>query len=170
MQTMGVSPPANAAASLRLTDASVSPKSVRRSECPMIAYAAPASTIIAALISPVNAPSRSQYRSCAATPTLLLRAGSAAAWSAVNGGAMTISTPATSLTRARNSFTYFTVSATVLYIFQLPAIIGVRMSFVREHGHAGQRAAAEEFERRAAACGDVRDAIGDARLPDRRDR
>jgi hypothetical protein len=36
------------------------------------------SRIIGALISPVNAPSRSQCRSCAAMPTLLLRAASAA--------------------------------------------------------------------------------------------
>ena len=42
------------------TAVSVSPNSVRRSECPMIAYSAPASRIICALISPVNAPSRSQ--------------------------------------------------------------------------------------------------------------
>ena len=79
MQTIGVRPPANAAAIFRLTEASVSPNSVRRSEWPTITHSAPVSAIIAALISPVNAPSRSQCRSCAATPTLLLRAASPAA-------------------------------------------------------------------------------------------
>ncbi len=93
----------------------------------MITYSAPDSAIIVALISPVKAPSRSQYRFCAATATLLLRAASAAACSAVNGGAITISTPVTSLTIARNSLTYFTVSATVLFIFQFPAMSGVLM-------------------------------------------
>ena len=42
----------------------------------------------------------------------------------MNGGATTISTSAMSFTRPRNSLTYFTVSATVLYIFQLPAMKG----------------------------------------------
>src|SRR6185503_5064039 len=102
--------------------------------------------------------------------TLLLRAASAAACTAVNGGASTISTSAMSFTITRNSLTYFTVSATVLYIFQLPAMMGVRMSGLRQHGHARQRAAAEPFERRATAGGDVRDPVGDARLLHRRNR
>ena len=49
---------------------SVSWNSRRRSEWPMITYSAPASRSIAALTSPVNAPSRSQCRFCPATPTL----------------------------------------------------------------------------------------------------
>ena len=117
--------------------------------------------------------------------TLLLRAASAAAWSAVNGGATTISTSAMSFTRLRNSLTYFTVSATVLYIFQLPAMNGVRIGSVilnrnaecrhyptrgiaefcilnsalhlGQHGHARQRTAAQELQRGAAAGRDVRD-------------
>ena len=60
MQTIGVSPAAKAATAFRLTVASVSPNSVRRSEWPTITYSAPASRIIGALTSPVNAPSRSQ--------------------------------------------------------------------------------------------------------------
>src|SRR5437762_9978940 len=164
MQTIGVSPPAHAAAILRFTDASVSPNNVRRSEWPMMTYSAPVSAIIGALISPVNAPSRSQWRSCAAMQTLLLRAASAAACSAVNGGASTISTSSMSLTRLRNSLTYLTVSATVLNIFQLPAIKGVLISLLRERSDTGKCPAAQEFQRGAAAGGDVRDAILDARL------
>ena len=45
----------------------------------MITYSAPASLIMPALISPVNAPSRSQDMFCADTATLLLRAASLAA-------------------------------------------------------------------------------------------
>src|SRR5215210_3731038 len=67
---------------------------------------------------------------------LLARAASAAACSAVKGGASTISTPVTSFTSERNSFTYFTASATVLYIFQLPATIGVLMSHQPCSGNA----------------------------------
>ena len=46
----------------------------------------------------------------------------------MKGGATTISTPVVSFTRRRSSLTYFTVSSTVLYIFQLPAIRGVRIN------------------------------------------
>ena len=60
MHTIGVRSAASAATSLRFTVASVSPNSRRRSEWPMITYSAPASLSIAPLISPVNAPSRSQ--------------------------------------------------------------------------------------------------------------
>ena len=47
MQTIGVSPAPIAAIALRLTIASVSPNSRRRSEWPMITYSAPASLTIA---------------------------------------------------------------------------------------------------------------------------
>ena len=71
----------------------------------MMTYWAPASLIIPALISPVKAPSRSQDMFCADTATLLLRAASLAACTAVNGGAMTTVTSLTSLTSPRSSFT-----------------------------------------------------------------
>src|SRR5205814_1787322 len=87
-----------------------------------------------------------------------------------------------SLTRARSSFTKTTASWTVLNIFQLPAMNGILMLIrsaeasrytalrVAERGHTGQRSAAEEFERGATACRDVRDAVGDAGVLHRRDR
>ena len=59
-QTIGHSPPWMAASVLRLTTSSVSPNIRRRSEWPMIANSAPASLSIAALTSPVKAPSFSQ--------------------------------------------------------------------------------------------------------------
>ena len=58
---------------------------------------------------------------------LLLRAASATACSAVNGGATTISTPVTDFTTERSSFTCTTASCTVLNIFQLPAMSGCRI-------------------------------------------
>ena len=78
MQAMGHSPEANAAVILRFTMTSVSPNSARRSECPTITYSTPASRSIGPLTSPVNAPSRSQNRSCAPMPMLLFRAASTA--------------------------------------------------------------------------------------------
>src|SRR5881296_218420 len=108
----------------------------------------------------------------------VLRAASATACTAVNGGATTISTPPTSFTALRSSFTNTTASATVLYIFQLPAMTGILIghadragragqtgrarscSFVRQRRNAGQRAAAEKFERCAAAGRNVRHPVG----------
>ena len=60
-------------------------------------------------------------------PTLVPLVTSAAARSAVNGGATTISAPATPAVSAQNSRRYVTVSSTVLNIFQLAARNGVRM-------------------------------------------
>ena len=69
----------------------------------MITNSAPASLIIPALTSPVNAPSRSQNMFCAETLTLELRVASLTAWTAVNGGAITTRTSFTSFTRLRSS-------------------------------------------------------------------
>jgi hypothetical protein len=120
-------PAPSAAINLWLTASSVSWNSRRRSEWPMMTYSAPASFSMPALISPVNAPSRSQCRFCPATPTGVLRAASATACSAVNGGATTISTSVTSFTTPRISLMNTTASWTVLNIFQLAAMKGVRM-------------------------------------------
>src|SRR6187549_1359726 len=99
------------------------------------------------------------------------RSASAAACTAVNGGATTISTSVTSLRTLRSSLVKTVVSWTVLNIFQLPAIRGVRMvfsrpqglhsrrasrrphdeSFIRQRRDAGERPAAEKLERGAAA-------------------
>src|SRR5256885_771083 len=89
-------------------------------------------------ISPVNAPSRSQYRSCDETPMFESRAAPAAAWIAVNGGATTISTSVTLSTAARRSVTNATTSWTVLNIFQLPAIRVLRIGQVGQVGQVGR--------------------------------
>jgi hypothetical protein len=128
MQTIGARPAPSTATSLRFTARSVSPNSARRSEWPRITYSAPASCTMPTLTSPVNAPSRSQCTFCAPTAMLLLRAASAAACRAVNGGATTISTSCTPATSGRSSLTHTTASWTVLNIFQLPAIRGRRMA------------------------------------------
>src|ERR1035437_7868296 len=82
--------------------------------------------------------------------------------SAVNGGQTTMST---SLTLAKSILrlrTRSSASATVLFIFQFPAIISFRSLFIKglrlcvrlflaQGGHARQDLAFEEFEARAAA-------------------
>src|SRR5216110_2162849 len=67
-----------------------------------------------------------------------LRAASATACTAVNGGATTISTSVMSFTALRSSFTNTTASCTVLYIFQLPAMKGIRIGLVGQVGRVGQ--------------------------------
>jgi hypothetical protein len=69
MQMIGERPAASAARALRLTAASSSPNSWRRSEWPTITYLQPASTSWAGATSPVKAPFVSQKQSCAATVT-----------------------------------------------------------------------------------------------------
>src|SRR5262245_47087891 len=103
---------------------------------------------------------------------MLPLAVSTAAASDVKGGLITTSTPKTfdSVTSARKSLTYETVSAAVLNILKLPAIRGVRivvlrpfyvrstyvLRTIRKSRDARQFRAAEEFQRSAAAGRDVR--------------
>src|SRR5262245_49812179 len=89
---------------------------------------------------------------------------------AVNGGPTTICTPLAFLTAPRRSVTNAAASATVLNIFQLPAMKGVRMLFVRQGCHTREHAAAEELQRRAATGGDVSDLVGEAGFLDRGNR
>src|SRR6186997_1877696 len=94
-----------------------------------------------------------------------------------------------SLTSGRSALTCCTASAMVLYIFQLPAIRSLRMEFkmqnakcknetfafafcilnlaflfLRQRRHSRQLDPAEELERGAAACRDVRDPVGNTGL------
>src|SRR5215203_6982401 len=121
----------------------------------MMTYSAPASRTIAALTSPVNAPSFSQNTSCAATATGEFLDASATACTARNGGATTISTPVTSLTIVRNSLVYTTASCTVLNIFQLPAMRGVRMGGL----YLGFRPQTTGCRRRRASAGGPEPAV-----------
>jgi hypothetical protein len=59
-------------------------------------------------------------------------------------------------------------SAIVLFIFQLPAMNGVRL--LTRGLHAGQRLALDELQRRAAARREVVDAVREAELRERRGR
>src|SRR5207248_4930081 len=109
-----------------------------------------------------------------ATPIVDACTASATGRIAVNGGATTISTSWTASASFRNSLMNATASWTVLYIFQLAAINGVRLMAsglrsVRQRGNARQHAPPEEFERRAPAGGDMCDFIADVGLADRRD-
>ena len=103
MQTIGTSPRPSAACSLLLTVRSVSPNSVRRSEWPTITYSR------AGFADHRRADLAGER--ALALPVQVLRGdldvaaarGFAAACSAVNGGATTMSTPRTSLSSARSS-------------------------------------------------------------------
>src|SRR5712692_3342956 len=110
---------------------------------------------------------------------------------AVNGGATTMSQCFEAATSGRNEEKNARVSASVLYIFQLPAITRRRMkasreekdnaetlrtqrkrreerrSFVGEGFDAGEFASAEKFKGGAAAGGDVGDFVRDAGLMNR---
>ena len=92
-QTMGVSPARSAASSFSATISSVSPKCCRRSLCPRMTQVHPASLSIGALISPVNAPwSFAWHVLRRRWPRGSRGTRAAHAASAVNGGAITIST------------------------------------------------------------------------------
>ena len=124
----------------------------------MITPRQPASTSIRAETSPVNAPSRSQCRFCAAIPILVPRAASTAAASAVNGGATTMSQFVDAAPQAGESASKNArVSACVLYIFQLPAITRATLYvslIVGERFDPGSFAR-QKFERCAAASRNV---------------
>src|SRR5258705_9571541 len=78
---------------------------------------------------------------------------------AVNGGHTTISTSLIFASSRLRSATRSSASATVLFIFQLPAMISLRclsmlgesLLFVGECGHAGKDCAFQKFEAGAAA-------------------
>src|SRR6266849_2520432 len=132
---------------------------------------------------PVKAPSFSQKRSWAPIEIFVSRVAATATGMSVNGGAKTMSqswTPATSGLKAAKKAR---VSACVLNIFQLPAIrrrrierspensrLKLSRSFIRQRFDAGQFRSTKEFERSAAAGGNVRDARGNAGLVSGSDR
>src|SRR6266700_2999131 len=89
-QTMGVRPLASAIKLFFATLSSVSRKSCRRSECPMMTKRQPASASMVAETSPVNAPSLLQETFCPEMAMLVFFAASAAVAIAVKGGAMTM--------------------------------------------------------------------------------
>src|SRR3979490_2932254 len=88
----------------------------------------PASTNIEAETCPVNAPSASQHRSCAAIEIAVPRAASTAVVRAVNGGATMMSQCVELATSGASAVKYARPSACVLYIFQFPAITGRRIT------------------------------------------
>jgi len=92
----------------------------------MITYFTPSAFSIGPLISPVNAPLSSKCMFCAPIAIVVPSAAFTRAGRFVNGAQMTLSTPGRSalpFTSAKNA----SASETVLNIFQLPAMIGVRM-------------------------------------------
>src|SRR5919204_6754950 len=101
---------------------------------------------------------------------LVPSAASTAAARAVNGTQTPTSTsPAAPSTRPRTSSRYERASAAVLCIFQLPAMYGRRScSGIVERLHSGQLLALQQLQGGAPARGEVRDAVGQAELGERR--
>jgi len=68
-------------------------------------------------------------------------AGVFCAYNAVNGGQITTSTSLTTRSSAFSALTRASASAAVLYIFQLPAIIGLRLGFMGERPYLSDNTA-----------------------------
>ena len=99
------------------------------SECPNITYFTPISFNITGDISPVYAPESFGCMFCAAIATFDPSTVFTADSKAVNGAPITISTPSTPFVNSFNSDNVAFVSATVLFIFQFPAIIVFLIDF-----------------------------------------
>src|SRR5574344_368339 len=126
-QTMAVMPAAITARARLLTVSSVSAKYWRRSEWPTMQYLTPASTSILVAISPVNAPWSSQWAFSAPSFTCDLPQALAAAGMSMAGGQTTMSTFFMPLVGAMRPLTRAPASEGLTFIFQLPAMIFVRM-------------------------------------------
>src|SRR6476659_20962 len=107
-----------------------------------------------AATSPVCAPSSTWVEQfCPATCTFEPSRRSATVLIAVKTGAMTTSQWFAFATRGLSASAVSTAAPSVLYIFQLPAITGLRIrdSFVSQRGDAGEFFAGEKFQCGAAA-------------------
>src|SRR6267378_1338454 len=153
----------------------------------MMTQRQPASASMGAETSPVKAPSLLQETFWPEMAMLVPFAASAAVEMAVKGGAMMMSQCLEFATSGVNAEKNARVSASVLYIFQLPAITRRRMpvppktkrtgwnacptrakesvcSFVGESFDSGKFASGEKFEGSAAAGGDMGDFVREAGL------
>src|SRR3954451_16273721 len=90
-------------------------------------------------ISPVKAPSLAHPIFCAPTRMFEPLTASTAAVRFVKGGQITISQCEDFSTSGRNFSKNCVVSAGVLYIFQLPAMTGVRIIVLRRYGREKTR-------------------------------
>src|SRR2546422_1824279 len=114
--------------------------------------------------------------SCAPSRMFVFKMAFDTSDSAVNGGQMTMSTSLTLNSSRFKPFTRSSASATVLFIFQLPAIMSLRFlfivagrrfrcsapSFVCQCRDARQHFAFEKFQACAAAGADERHLLGEA--------
>src|ERR1051326_7684028 len=126
-----------------------------------------------AATSPVCAPSLiSVEQSCAATLMFEPSSRSHTVFNDVKTGAITTSQWFAFATKGFSASTVSTDSLTVLYIFQFPAITGLRMfsRLISQRFNTRQLLAGEILQRRAAASRDMRDAIGNSRTSHGRNR
>jgi hypothetical protein len=130
-QMIGDRPARNAARAFRLTAASSSPNSWRRSEWPMMTCLQPASASCDGATSPVNAPFSSQKQSCAATVTGPSSRRLATAYSAVKLGETATSTSRRAATPLRTSVASANDSAIEPLSFQFPQKNARRAAAIR---------------------------------------
>src|SRR3954464_14603280 len=113
-------------------------------------------------ISPVYAPKLCSLIFCAPRRILVLRMAFETSDKAVKGGQTTMSTSFTLLNSRLSPATRSSPSATVLFIFQLAAMINLRslsmrlLDFLflvlRQRRHPGQHLAFQKFQTRPAPC------------------
>jgi hypothetical protein len=123
---MGVIPFKSAFLTRILTVSSVSPKYCLRSLCPMMAYSTPRLRSIGALISPVNAPLSAQWTFWHPSLILVFLISFPAISRKHAGGHITTSHSAPSTFGIRSRIR-FSASSRVIFIFQFPAMIGLRI-------------------------------------------
>src|SRR5215211_4641041 len=158
-QRIGSRSAASATGTLRASASSVSLKYWRRSEWPRTTASTSSSTSIGAETSPVKAPDSS---SCM--------------FRAVNGAQMTTSLWVAAI-RGSSASMNSAASATVLCIFQLAAMYGVRSGMdlvplvgVEQGLHARQLLSLQQLQRRSSSGRDPVDLVLQAELVQRRDR
>src|SRR3954451_12931890 len=166
-QRIGSNPAMRATGILRASASSVSLKYWRRSEWPRTTASTSSSTSIGAEISPVNAPDSPSCMFWAATRTAVPRRRSTTSCSAVNGGQITTSLWVAAI-RGNSASMNSAASATVLCIFQLAAMYGVRSGIrgllvgVEQGLDARQLLSLQQLQRGAAAGRDPIDPVLEA--------
>mmetsp|Transcript_3856 Transcript_3856/g.6358 ORF Transcript_3856/g.6358 Transcript_3856/m.6358 type:complete len:210 (+) Transcript_3856:434-1063(+) len=109
--------------------ASLSPKTERRSEWPASTYVQPTDLSMAVEVAPVYAPDSSQWQSCAPRPTF--EPSRALATEPRNGkGAQTATSDDDPAAASATALARETASGSTVFIFQLPAMSGVRSAIM----------------------------------------
>mmetsp|Transcript_8696 Transcript_8696/g.22505 ORF Transcript_8696/g.22505 Transcript_8696/m.22505 type:complete len:241 (+) Transcript_8696:548-1270(+) len=154
MHRMALRPASSTFFVLALISASSSPKIERRSECPVSTCEQPTDEIIGMEVAPVNAPLSSVQQSCA--PRATLEPASTSATGLRNGkGTHTATSAFAPSDDFLTSAASLTASSRTRFIFQLPAMSGVRSAMTTAVDEAATRDDARRSgapARKPAAC------------------